>query len=78
MELYIRVKDVQNTPPVFTTSLVAVVKEDAAIGTRVMTVHARDGDTGEPRAVQYELVTSKCYPIFCPIFYDFFFLFIFV
>lgn len=59
VELYIRVKDVQNTPPVFTTSLVAVVKEDAAIGTSVMTIHARDGDTGEPRAVQYELITSK-------------------
>ncbi|XP_047099103.1 cadherin-87A [Schistocerca piceifrons] len=56
MEL--RVGDVQNTPPVFLGSLTGVVKEDAPIGTLVMTVQARDGDRGQPRKVVYELVTN--------------------
>ena len=55
----IKVVDVQNTPPVFDSSFVGVVQENAEIGTLVLTVHARDGDIGNPREIVYELVTSK-------------------
>ena len=57
--LEIHVKDVQNSPPVFQGSLAAVIDEDSEIGTLVMTIHARDGDRGQPRKIVYELVTSK-------------------
>ncbi|XP_053682239.1 cadherin-87A [Sabethes cyaneus] len=56
--LEIHVKDVQNTPPVFQGSLAAVINEDSPIGTLVMTIHARDGDRGQPRKIIYELVTN--------------------
>jgi hypothetical protein len=59
----IRVRDEQNRPPVFEGSLAGVVDEDAEIGTLVLTVHARDGDTGRPRKVTYELLTSKYIPL---------------
>lgn len=59
-DLEIRVKDVQNSPPVFFGSLAAVIDEDSKIGTLVMTIQARDGDKGQPRRISYELVTSKC------------------
>lgn len=59
-EVEIRVKDVQNTPPVFLGSLAAVIDEDSPIGTLVMTVQARDGDKGQPRRISYELITSEC------------------
>ena len=49
----------QNTPPVFEGSLTGVVKEDADIGTPVMTVKAHDGDKEHPRKIVYELVASK-------------------
>jgi len=51
--------DVQNTPPVFLSSLTGVVSEDAEIDTVVLTAQARDGDRGDPRRIVYELVTSK-------------------
>ncbi|EEB19942.1 conserved hypothetical protein [Pediculus humanus corporis] len=54
----IKVVDVQNTPPVFDSSFVGVVQENAEIGTLVLTVHARDGDIGNPREIVYELVTN--------------------
>lgn len=57
--LEIKVADVQNIPPVFDSSFVGVVQENAEIGTLVLTVHARDGDTGNPRGIVYKLVTSK-------------------
>ncbi|KAF4527316.1 hypothetical protein B566_EDAN001092, partial [Ephemera danica] len=54
----VRVRDEQNRPPVFEGSLAGVVDEDAEIGTLVLTVHARDGDTGRPRRIAYELLTN--------------------
>lgn len=57
--LEIHVKDVQNSPPVFQGSLAAVINEDSPIGTLVMTIHARDGDRGQPRKIVYELITSE-------------------
>ncbi|XP_050101039.1 cadherin-87A isoform X1 [Anopheles aquasalis] len=56
--LEIHVRDVQNSPPVFQGSLAAVINEDSPIGTLVMTIHARDGDRGQPRKIVYELVTN--------------------
>lgn len=53
-------KDVQNRPPVFQGSLAAVINEDSPIGTLVMTIHAKDGDHGQPRKIVYDLLTSKC------------------
>lgn len=57
--LEVRVADIQNTPPVFVNSFAGVVEENADIGTLVMTVEAKDGDTGQPRSIEYELVTSE-------------------
>lgn len=57
--LEIRVKDVQNSPPVFQGSLAAVIDEDCAIGTLVMTIQAKDGDRGQPRKIVYDLITSN-------------------
>lgn len=57
--LEIRVKDVQNSPPIFQGSLAAVISEDSPIGTLVMTIQARDGDRGQPRKIFYELITSE-------------------
>lgn len=59
--LEIRVKDVQNSPPVFQGSLAAVIDEDCPIGTLVMTIQAKDGDRGQPRKIVYDLITSKYY-----------------
>lgn len=56
----IRVKDVQNRPPVFQGSLAAVIDEDSPIGTLVMTIQAKDGDYGQPRKIAYDLLSSKC------------------
>nr|XP_036675635.1 cadherin-87A [Drosophila suzukii] len=53
-----RVKDVQDKPPVFQGSLSTVIDEDSPINTLVLTVHARDGDTGEPRKIVYDLKTN--------------------
>ncbi|XP_050727023.1 cadherin-87A-like [Eriocheir sinensis] len=54
----VRVRDVQNTPPVFSGSLTGIVKEDDPIGTKIMTLHAADGDVGAPRPVKYQLMTN--------------------
>lgn len=54
----IRVRDVQNSPPIFSGSLTGIVTEDDPIGTQVMTLKAADGDTGAPRSVEYELITN--------------------
>ncbi|KAL5273464.1 hypothetical protein ACFFRR_000290 [Megaselia abdita] len=54
----VHVKDVQSLPPVFHGSLSAVIDEDSPIGTLVLRVHARDGDTGEPRKIVYNLITN--------------------
>ncbi|XP_062126234.1 cadherin-87A [Drosophila sulfurigaster albostrigata] len=53
-----RVKDVQDNPPVFQGSLSTVIDEDSPINTLVLTVHARDGDTGEPRKIVYDLLSN--------------------
>lgn len=57
--LEIRIKDVQNSPPVFQGSLAAVIDEDCPIGTLVMTIQAKDGDRGQPRKIVYDLLTSE-------------------
>ncbi|XP_015032277.2 cadherin-87A [Drosophila willistoni] len=53
-----RVKDVQDKPPVFQGSLSTVINEDSPINTLVLTVHARDGDTGEPRKIVFDLLEN--------------------
>ncbi|XP_034489375.1 cadherin-87A-like, partial [Drosophila innubila] len=53
-----RVKDVQDKPPVFQGSLSTIIDEDSPINTPVLTVHARDGDTGEPRKIVYDLLSN--------------------
>jgi hypothetical protein len=55
------VQDVQNSPPVFEGSLTGVVREDADIGTSVMTIKAHDGDKEHPRKIAYELVESELF-----------------
>jgi hypothetical protein len=57
----IKVQDVQNSPPVVEGSLSGIVKEDADIGTQVMTVKAHDGDKEHPRKIVYELVESELF-----------------
>lgn len=57
--LEIRIKDVQNSPPVFQGSLAVVIDEDCPIGTLVMTIQAKDGDRGQPRKIIYDLLTSE-------------------
>jgi hypothetical protein len=52
------INDVQNSPPVFTGSLTGIVNEDDAIGTPVLKVKAKDGDTGNPRRIIYDLVAN--------------------
>lgn len=56
--LEIHVTDVQNSPPVFQGTLAAVINEDSPIGTLVMTIHARDGDKGQPRKIVYDLISN--------------------
>ena len=50
--------DVQNSPPIFTGSLTGVVNENDTVGTVVMTIGAKDGDTGKPRRIIYELIKN--------------------
>jgi hypothetical protein len=53
---------------VFEGSLTGVVREDADIGTSVMTIKAHDGDKEHPRKIVYELVESELsvgYVIMC-------------
>lgn len=57
--MFIKVGDVQDTPPFFTGNLTAEIEEDAVINTLVMTIHAEDGDMGIPRKIVYELADSK-------------------
>ena len=52
------VLDVQNTPPVFEGSLTGIVNEDDAVGTVIMNIKAKDGDTGNPRRIIYELMEN--------------------
>ncbi len=52
------INDVQNSPPVFTGSLTGIVNEDDSIGTPVLKVQAKDGDTGNPRRIIYDLVKN--------------------
>ncbi|XP_067636828.1 cadherin-87A [Eurosta solidaginis] len=54
----VRVKDIQDKPPLFQGSLSSVIDEDSPIGTLVLKVQARDGDTGEPRKIVYDLLTN--------------------
>ncbi|XP_060553847.1 cadherin EGF LAG seven-pass G-type receptor 2-like isoform X1 [Ruditapes philippinarum] len=65
--LTITVIDVQDTPPVFTSgSYKALVRNDAEIGTHVITVHALDGDTGyrPMNAIGYYISPGGCSEVF--------------
>ena len=57
-DLIFTVMDVQNSPPVFKGSLTGVVNENDAVGTVIMNVNAKDGDTGNPRRIVYRLVEN--------------------
>jgi hypothetical protein len=46
---------------VFEGSLTGLVREDADIGTPVMTIKAHDGDKEHPRKIVYELVESELF-----------------
>lgn len=56
--LTVSIGDVQNQPPVFISSMVAIVSEDTPIGSQVMTLKAMDGDKASPRKLFYELLTN--------------------
>lgn len=53
-----RVKDIQDKAPVFYGSLSTVIDEDSSINTLLLKLQARDGDTGEPRKIVYDLLTN--------------------
>ena len=57
-DIVFNVLDVQNSPPVFEGSLTGIVNEDDAVGTVIMNIKAKDGDTGNPRRIIYELVEN--------------------
>jgi hypothetical protein len=57
-DLIFTVMDVQNSPPVFEGSLTGVVNENDTVGTVIMNVNAKDGDTGNPRRIVYQLVEN--------------------
>ena len=54
-EINFSVVDVQNTPPMFMGSLTGIVSEDDLVGSKVLTIKARDGDTGQARRIIYTL-----------------------
>ncbi|XP_013102305.2 cadherin-87A isoform X1 [Stomoxys calcitrans] len=54
----VRVKDIQDKPPVFLEYKSNVIDEDSPINTLVLRIQARDGDTGEPRKIVYDLLTN--------------------
>ncbi|XP_021944400.1 cadherin-87A [Folsomia candida] len=58
VEILLRIRDVQNTPPIFTGAMAGRVMEDADVGTLVMLIQARDGDLGKPRDVRLSLLTN--------------------
>ena len=57
-EMVFNVLDVQNMPPVFQGSMTGVVNEDDPVGTVIMNIKAKDGDTGNPRRIIYELIEN--------------------
>ncbi|KAK5650802.1 hypothetical protein RI129_001831 [Pyrocoelia pectoralis] len=57
--LLIAVLDEQDTPPVFTLAPpVTVLDPNIKPGDYILTVHAEDGDRGNPRAIRYGLVSE--------------------
>ncbi|KAF5305560.1 hypothetical protein FQA39_LY01651 [Lamprigera yunnana] len=57
--LLIAVMDEQDTPPVFTVAPpVTVLDPNIKPGDYILTVHAEDGDRGNPRAIRYGLVSE--------------------
>lgn len=60
----VTVEDINDEPPVFTsTAYTAVLAEDAAIGTPVITVQAIDRDSGLNGEVRYSVSTSNTFSI---------------
>ena len=58
-ELTFTVNDVQNRPPVFSGSLTGIVSEDDPVGTRVLTLNAKDGDAGAERRVSADSLKNN-------------------
>ena len=54
-EIVFSVIDVQNTPPIFMGSQTGIISEDDPVGTNVLTIKARDGDSGQARRIIYTL-----------------------
>lgn len=54
----VRIEDVQNSPPIFQSSLATIINENSPIGTLVLTIQARDGDRGNPRKIVYDLISN--------------------
>ncbi|KAL8620286.1 hypothetical protein ACOMHN_042021 [Nucella lapillus] len=64
-DLFINVKDVQDSPPVFVNiPYVASVHEGAALMSPVLTVRAVDQDRAIPNAVTYNVTDSTCPGLF--------------
>ena len=57
-DLVFNVLDVQNSPPVFQGSLTGIVSEDDPVGSIIMNISAKDGDTGNPRTILYDLLEN--------------------
>jgi Cadherin domain len=56
--VHVTVEDVQNSPPVFQGALSTTINEDSSIGTLVMTLNAKDGDSGSPRRIVYDIISN--------------------
>lgn len=59
--VWIQIIDVQDTAPVFINpSFIKHIREDAIIGTTVMSVTAEDGDRGIPNGILYTIDDNRC------------------
>lgn len=54
----VRVIDIQDKPPVFLEYKSNIIDEGTPINSLVLKIQARDGDTGQPRQIVYDLLTS--------------------
>ncbi|XP_037891980.1 cadherin-87A [Glossina fuscipes] len=54
----VRVIDIQDKPPVFLEYKSNIIDEGTPINSLVLKIQARDGDTGQPRQIVYDLLTN--------------------
>uniref|UniRef100_A0A1A9WEW2 Cadherin domain-containing protein n=1 Tax=Glossina brevipalpis TaxID=37001 RepID=A0A1A9WEW2_9MUSC len=54
----VRVIDIQDKPPVFLEYKSSIIDELTPINSLVLKIQARDGDTGQPRQIIYDLLTN--------------------